>query len=56
MATRNTHAGGAFIAFGGIAGTGGGAAFGQPTIGLLVGLAAGTVAATFIWWRERTIR
>ena len=56
MATRNTHAGGALIAAGGILGTFGGAGLGQPSAGLLAGLGAGALAAILVWLRDRRVR
>lgn len=56
MAARNTRAGGSLIALGSIAGTFGGGALGQPSIGLLVGFGAGTLLAVLIWLRDRAVR
>lgn len=36
-----------------LAGTIAGVALGQPTIGFLAGLALGSAAALFLWWRSR---
>lgn len=46
-------AGGIFIAFGGIAGVLLGGIMGQPSIGLLAGLAFGALIALALWLRER---
>ena len=48
-----TSAGGFFIALGGIAGAILGVIMGQPSIGLLAGLALGGLAALVIWLRDR---
>lgn len=56
MATRNTHAGGALLAAGSIVGTFGGAAFGQPSAGLLAGVGVGALAAVLVWLLDRRVR
>lgn len=56
MATRNTQAGGALLAGGSIIGTFAGAAFGQPSAGLLAGLGTGALAAIVVWLRDRKVR
>lgn len=53
MARRNSNAGGVFVAGGSLLGTGVGSAFGVPTFGLLVGLAAGLLLALVIWLLDR---
>lgn len=45
--------GGIFIAIGVIAGVGIGAAFGQPSIGLLVGFGIGVALAVLTWLMTR---
>ncbi|MEW4468840.1 hypothetical protein AB1K62_13515 [Parasphingorhabdus sp. JC815] len=47
------NAGGFFLAAGCIIGTIGGGLLGQPTIGLLSGLAAGGLIALAIWYFDR---
>ncbi|PZQ59857.1 MAG: hypothetical protein DI544_10040 [Sphingomonas taxi] len=56
MATppRTPSAGGFPIAVGALGGTAIGLYAGQPTIGFLIGLAAGVAIAAAIWWRERS--
>lgn len=53
MGRRNMRGGGALVAIGAIVGTLGGGLLGQPSIGLLAGLAAGTLAAVFVWLADR---
>jgi hypothetical protein len=53
MATSSPPAGGAFIALGTIVGAMVGLIYDQPSLGLLIGLGAGTGAALIIWWRGR---
>lgn len=53
MARSSPPAGGILIAAGSIVGAGVGLSRDQPTIGLLIGLGLGTVAALLIWWRSR---
>ena len=50
---RDTTGGGIFIALGAAAGVIVGRLYGQTSIGLIAGVAAGVVIATLIWWRER---
>ncbi|MFA5970189.1 MAG: hypothetical protein WC816_13225 [Sphingomonas sp.] len=45
--------GGILVAIGAIAGSVGGLYSGQPSVGLIVGVAAGTAAAVLIWLKER---
>jgi len=49
----NRNGGGIFIAIGAIVGAIGGGLMGQPSAGLLAGLALGALAALLIWWRGR---
>lgn len=51
--TGNRNGGGVFIAIGAIVGAIGGGVLGQPSAGLLAGLALGTAAALLIWWKGR---
>ncbi|MEO9636202.1 MAG: hypothetical protein ABJF89_04775 [Parasphingorhabdus sp.] len=51
--SENRSGGGVFIAIGAIAGVFVGGYMGQPSAGLLVGLALGVIAALAIWWRGR---
>ena len=53
MVTSSPPAGGVLIAFGAIAGAVIGLIEDQPTLGLLIGLGAGVLAAVAIWWRSR---
>lgn len=53
MERRNMRGGGSLLAIGTIAGTIGGGLHGQPVVGLLSGLAIGTVIAVFIWLVDR---
>lgn len=46
-------AGGVLIAFGALAGAGAGLARGQVTIGFLIGIAAGILAAIAVWLVDR---
>lgn len=48
-----TMAGGVFMALFTIMGVIAGGAMGQPSLGLLTGLALGTAVALAIWWRGR---
>lgn len=50
---KPSSAGGFFIAALTMIGVIGGGLMGQPSIGLLAGLALGTAIAILIWWRER---
>lgn len=50
---KSPSAGGVFIAVLSLAGAIGGGLLGQPTIGLLVGIAAGVVLALALWLRDR---
>jgi hypothetical protein len=52
-APASPPSGGLFIALGAIGGTVVGLFAGQPSIGLLVGLAAGVAAAVVLWLRSR---
>ena len=47
------NGGGVFIAVGAIVGAIGGGLMGQPSAGLLAGLALGAVVALLIWWQGR---
>ncbi|NJM50451.1 MAG: hypothetical protein HC843_05815 [Sphingomonadales bacterium] len=47
---ENKRAGGIFIAAGLLGGAIIGIAMGQPSIGMVVGLAAGTLAALLVWF------
>lgn len=49
----NRNGGGVFIAIGAIVGAFAGGFMGQPSAGLLAGLALGTLAALLIWWKGR---
>ncbi|NRD89441.1 hypothetical protein C8024_08250 [Sphingopyxis sp. BSNA05] len=50
---KNRSGGGIFIAIGAIAGAFIGGYMGQPSAGLLAGLALGVLAALLIWWQGR---
>jgi len=50
-ASKSSSGGGIFIAIGAIGGVIAGGLMGQPSAGLLAGLALGALAALFIWWR-----
>ncbi|WP_321325922.1 hypothetical protein [uncultured Parasphingorhabdus sp.] len=50
---KNRSGGGIFIAIGAIAGAVVGGFMGQPSAGLLTGLALGVLAALLIWWKGR---
>tara|TARA_R110000824_G_scaffold110723_1_gene258888 strand:+ start:385 stop:588 length:204 start_codon:yes stop_codon:yes gene_type:complete len=50
---ENRNGGGVFIAIGAIVGAIAGGFLGQPSAGLLAGLALGALAALLIWWRGR---
>ena len=50
---ENRSGGGVFIALGAIVGAIGGGFLGQPSAGLLAGLAVGALAALLIWWQGR---
>lgn len=56
MTRRHSNAGGVFIAGGTVFGAVAGAALGQPVIGLLAGLGAGTAAALLTWTIDRRRR
>jgi uncharacterized membrane protein len=51
--TRNTQAAGSVLAISIIAGAVAGVIVGQPSIGFLVGLAAGVLLAVLFWLNER---
>lgn len=51
--SKNRNGGGVFIAIGAIAGAIIGGFMGQPSAGLLAGLALGALAALLIWWKGR---
>jgi len=51
---RQSAAGGAFIAISILIGAIAGGVTGQPTIGVLAGIAVGTVVAVLIWRRDRS--
>jgi hypothetical protein len=53
MATSSPPAGGFLIAMGAIVGAIIGLIEDQPSLGLLIGLAVGGLAALGIWWRSR---
>lgn len=46
-------AGGALIALGVVGGAVAGLVLGETTLGFLIGLAVGVLAALLIWWRDR---
>jgi hypothetical protein len=50
---QNSNGGGVFIAIGAIVGAIGGGLMGQPSAGLLAGLALGALVALLIWWQSR---
>jgi uncharacterized protein YqgC (DUF456 family) len=50
---ENRSGGGVFIAIGAIVGAIAGGFMGQPSAGLLAGLALGALAALAIWWTGR---
>lgn len=52
-APKNRNGGGVFIAMGAIVGVIAGGYLGQPSAGLLAGLALGTFVALLIWWKGR---
>ncbi len=47
--TKSTVAGGIFIAFGMLIGAIGGIYMGQPSAGMVIGFASGTVIAVLVW-------
>ena len=51
--TKNTSAGGVFVAIGPLLGAVLGGLMGQPSIGLLTGLAIGSLIAIAIWLKDR---
>ena len=51
--TENRLGGGVFIAIGAIVGVFAGGFLGQPSAGLLAGLALGTAAALIVWLKGR---
>lgn len=51
--TNPSQAGGSILALSILAGAIGGIILGQPSIGFLVGLAAGTAIALILWRRDR---
>lgn len=51
--TRYTQAGGSILAISIIAGTVAGVIVGQPSIGFLIGTAAGVLLATLFWLNDR---
>lgn len=51
--TKNTSAGGIFVAIGPLLGAVLGGLMGQPSIGLLTGLAIGSLIATAIWLKDK---
>lgn len=51
--SKNPTGGGIFIALGAAAGVVIGRLYGETSIGLVAGVAAGIAIAAFIWWRER---
>lgn len=53
---KPASAGGVFIAVLAIAGVFIGGFMGQPTIGLLTGVAAGVAISLALWWKERERR
>ena len=53
MERKNMRAGGSLVALGTIVGTIAGGLLGQPSAGLLVGLAAGASAALIVWLSDR---
>lgn len=50
---RKPIGGGVFIAIGLVTGAIAGGLLGQPSIGLLAGLAAGGTVTALLWWRDR---
>lgn len=50
---QNRSGGGVFMAIGAIVGAIGGGLMGQPSAGLLAGLALGGLVALVIWWQGR---
>lgn len=54
-APENRSGGGVFIAIGVMVGVFGGGYVGQPSAGLLAGLALGVLVALAIWWRGRGV-
>ncbi|MGE4410550.1 MAG: hypothetical protein EP321_07600 [Sphingomonadales bacterium] len=50
---KPAQAGGIFIALLALIGVFAGGFMGQPTIGLLIGLALGIAIALGLWWKER---
>ncbi|WP_417620508.1 hypothetical protein [Parasphingorhabdus sp.] len=50
---KNSAGGGVFIAIGAIVGVFTGGYMGQPSAGLLAGLAIGALAALVVWWNGR---
>ena len=53
MPSPSPQAGGMPIALGAIGGAGVGLAFGESTLGFLIGTGAGVALALLIWWRGR---
>lgn len=51
--STSSSGGGVFIAMGAIGGVFAGGFLGQPSAGLLIGLAVGSLAALAIWWTGR---
>ena len=51
----NRNGGGVFIAIGAIVGVFAGGYFGEPSAGLLAGLASGALAALVIWFKGRGV-
>jgi len=51
--SRAPMAGGFLMAGGTLVGAIGGAAYGQSSLGFLLGLGLGALGALAIWWRER---
>ncbi|MFM9978713.1 MAG: hypothetical protein ACKVOP_11795 [Sphingomonadaceae bacterium] len=50
---RNPLGGGIFIALGAVGGVVLGRVYGQPSLGLIAGVAIGVAIALLIFWRER---
>ncbi len=50
---KPARAGGVFIALLAMAGVFAGGFMGEPTLGLLAGLASGIAIAVGLWWKER---
>lgn len=56
VSSPSTAAGGVLIALGALAGAAIGLVLGEPTPGLLIGLALGSLAAVLVWLRDLRTR